>query len=292
MFDICGINQPKYYFMKNIILIVLTFLAINGKSPDPIPSKEVNVLFVGNSLTFYHEMPQMVQEMLNETSSNIKIDQVTFPGMFLGWHLDKTILTEDEESISVRDKFETEITESEKKLSEKKWDIIILQEGTIRVLIPELRHLVVDSSIKKIKKFVNNPDCRFILFNTWASKTEYPEEYCHPGFLIDESLEKNKKYCSDQIENLEDHTNVINQAYQELADNNNIEKSNNGNLFLKIREKHPEIELFDDSFHPSKYGSFLNACEFYQIFSNKKVTDLKYNGDIEPRIAESLKKAL
>jgi hypothetical protein len=278
--------------MKYILLIILSFVAVSSKSYDDNLTKEINVLFVGNSLTFYHDMPQMVQEMLNETNPNIKIDQITFPGMFLGWHLDKTIVTQDEESISVREKFEAEVTESEKKLLEKKWDIIILQEGTIRVLIPELRDLVVEASIKKMKKFVNNPSCRYILFNTWASKNEYPKEYCHPGFLIDESLEKNEKYCSDEIENLEHHTNMINQAYQELADNNSIEKSNNGNLFFKIREKHPEIELFDDSFHPSKYGSFLNACEFYQIFSNKKVTDIEYNAEIESNIAELLKNAL
>ncbi|WGD33933.1 DUF4886 domain-containing protein [Olleya sp. YS] len=276
--------------MKNALLIILAFIIVNCKSQSQESTEELNVLFIGNSLTFYHDMPQMVQKMLNETNPNIKIHQSTFPGMFLGWHLDKTIVTQDEESISVREKSETEITETEKKLSEKKWDIIILQEGTIRVLIPELRNLVVDSSIKKIKKFVNNPNCRFILFNTWASKIEYPKEYCHPGFLIDDSLEKNKKYCSENIKNLKQHNDVVNLSYQKLADKNNIEKSNNGNLFFKTRVKHPEIELFDDSFHPSKYGSFLNACEFYQILSSKKAIDLKYIGEIEPKTAELLKR--
>jgi len=274
--------------MKNILLIILTFLTLSCNSQNS--TEELNVLFIGNSLTFYHEMPQMVQKMLNETNPNIKIHQSTFPGMFLGWHLDKTIVTRDEERINVRAKTEGEITDTEKKLSERKWDIIILQEGTIRVIIPESRNLVVNASIKEIKKYVNNPDCRFILFNTWASKTEYPKQYCYPGKLIDKSLSKDEKYCSEQIKNLEQHNLVVNAAYQNLADNNKMEKSNNGNLFYKTRIKHPEIELFDDSFHPSIYGSFLNACEFYQILSNKKAVELKYTGEITPDDAELLKK--
>ncbi|PQJ18719.1 DUF4886 domain-containing protein [Tenacibaculum sp. SG-28] len=276
--------------MKKILLTILVLILISCNAENKKSTEELNVLFIGNSLTFYHEMPLMVQKMLNETNPNIKIHQSTFPGMFLDWHLNKTILTQNEESINVRNKKEGEITETERKLSERKWDIIILQEGTIRVIIPESRNLVVDSSIKKFKKIVNNPNCKFILFNTWASKAEYPLEKCYPGRLIDKSLESSKKYCSESIENLEQHNDVINQAYQKLADNNNILKSNNGNLFYEIRIKHPEIELFDDSFHPSVYGSFLNACEFYQILSNEKAIDLKYNGEIEPEVANLLKK--
>lgn len=276
--------------MKNIALIILAFTIISCKPQNKQSTEKLNVLFIGNSFTFYHDMPQMVQKMLNETNPNIEIHQSTFPGMFLLGHLEKTIISRDAESINVRNKEESEVTETEIKLSEKKWDVIILQEGTVRVMIPELRNYKVDSAIKKIKALVNNPNCRFILFSTWASKRGYPLEYCYPGMLIDQSLDKRKDYCSEKIENLEKHNDIINSAYQELADNNNIERSNNTNLFLNIRKEQPEIELFDDSFHPSVYGSFLNACEFYQILTNKRASEIKYNGGIEPEIAEKLKK--
>ncbi|WP_400077285.1 DUF4886 domain-containing protein [Winogradskyella sp. R77965] len=276
--------------MKNILLIIIAFTIISCKSQNQKSTEKLNVLFVGNSFTFYHEMPQMVQTMLNETNPNIQIHQSTFPGMFLLDHLEKTIISRDAESINVRKKKDTEVTETEIKLSERKWDVIILQEGTVRVMIPELRNYKVDSAIKKIKAFVNNPNCRYILFSTWASKSEYPLEYCYPGMLIDLTLEKEEEYCSENIENLEQHNDIINSVYQELADNNKIERSNHTNLFLNIRKEHPEIELFDDSFHPSVYGSFLSACEFYQLLTDKNASGIKYNGGIESDLAGILKK--
>ncbi len=275
--------------MKKIILLFLAITIVGCKSENQRSTEKTNVLFIGNSLTFYHEMPQMVQKMLDETNSAIEIHQSTFPGMFLLDHLEKTIISRDEESIHVREKMESEITETEVKLAERKWDVIILQEGTVRVMIPELRKYKVDAAIKKFKTYTNNPDCKFIIFSTSASKTDYPIEKCYPGSLIHDSLEKTKKYCSEKIENLEQHNDLINTAYRELADTNNIEKSNHTDLFFEVRTLHPEIELFDDSFHPSVYGSFLNACEFYRILSGKNPGELKYNGGIEPAIAEILK---
>jgi len=65
--------------MKKTILIILAFITVSCKSHSQDSTEELNVLFIGNSLTFYHDMPQMVQKMLNETNPNIKIHQSTFP---------------------------------------------------------------------------------------------------------------------------------------------------------------------------------------------------------------------
>lgn len=82
---------------------------------------------------------------------------------------------------------------------------------------------------------------------------------------------------------------IINQSYEILARENNIRKSDNGNKFFEILTKYPEIELYDDDSHPSKYGSFLNACIFYKMLTNKKATDLIYTEEIEPEKAKLLK---
>lgn len=275
--------------MKNILIALSTLFFFINLSPC-VSQDKINVLFIGNSLTFYHDMPQTVQSMLNEKELNFKIHQSTFPGLFLGWHLDKTIMENNGESIKVRVKEDGEITETEIKLKERLWDIIVLQEGTLRVLIPEARKFLVSEAIQNFKRKINNPNCRIILFNTWADKTEYPKDFCYPGILMDQSLVADKKYCSEPVENLKEHTDLVNASYNELAEQHKIEVSNNANLFYAVRTNNPEIELFDDNFHPSKYGSFLNACEFYQLFSNKNSSDLKYNGTLEKDTAQILKK--
>lgn len=234
-------------------------------------------------------MPQTLQKMLDETNTNIKIDQMTNPGQSLSGHLSDIITSRTENGISVRKKENGEITETEIKLKEKKWDIIILQTGTVSVLIPENREIKVNKAVSDIKDLANNPNCEFILFNTWPSKKEYPKQYCYPSRMIDKSIEKDK-CCSPMIESLEQEIKLINESYSLVAEKNGIKKSDNGTKFYKILTEYPEIELYDDDSHPNANGSFLNACVFYQMLTNKKATDLKYNGKIEPKTAEVLKK--
>lgn len=274
--------------MKKILLILITLTTISCKSQQKDSAKEINVLFIGNSLTYFYDMPQMVQKMLNETNLNIRIEQSTFPGQSLDGHLSDIITSRTENGINTRKKEEGEKTETEIKIAEKKWDVVILQTGTISVLIPENRELITNKAISEIKKLVSNPNCKFILFNTWPSKNEYPKQYCYPSRMIDKSILK-ERCCSPTLENLEQETNLINESYDSVARKNNLLKSDNGNKFYEVLTNYPEIELYEDDSHPNKYGAFLNACIFYQMLTNKKASELKFTGEIEPKIAELLK---
>jgi len=275
--------------MKNILLIILAFSIISCNSRQNQSSEQLNVLFIGNSLTYFYDMPQTLQKMLDETNRNIKIDQMTNPGQSLSGHLSDIVTSRTENRISVRQKEDGEITETEIKLKEKKWDIIILQTGTVGVLIPENREIIVNKAVSEIKNLVDNPNCEFILFNTWPSKTEYPIQYCYPARMIDKSIEK-EKCCSPMIENLEEEIKLINQSYDLVAEKNGIKKSDNGTKYYEILTEYPEIELYDDDSHPNANGSFLNACIFYQILTNNKASELKYTGEVEVKTAELLKK--
>ena len=274
--------------MKKILLILITLTTISCKSQQKDSAKEINVLFIGNSLTYFYDMPQMVQKMLNETNLKIRIEQSTFPGQSLDGHLSDIITSRTENGINTRKKEEGEKTETEIKIAEKKWDVVILQTGTISVLIPENRELITNKAISEIKKLVSNPNCKFILFNTWPSKNEYPKQYCYPSRMIDKSILK-ERCCSPTLENLEQETNLINKSYDSVARKNNLLKSDNGNKFYEVLTNYPEIELYEDDSHPNKYGAFLNACIFYQMLTNKKASELKFTGEIEPKIAELLK---
>ena len=262
--------------MRNFLLIILAIAFTSCKSQKTQYSEELNVLFIGNSLTYFYDMPQTLQMMLNETHPNIKIDQSTFPGYSLSAHLSNKTDPNDLNGIT---------TMTERKIAEKDWDVIILQTGTVSVLIPENRKLKVNKAVSEIKKLVDNPNCEFILFNTWPSKKKYPKKYCYSGYSIDKSIE-DIDYCSPIIESLEQE---INESYNLVAKSTNIIKSDNGSKFYEVRTSHPEIELYEDDSHPNKYGAFLNACVFYQMLTDKKASELKYNGEIEPKTAELLK---
>ena len=275
--------------MKKIGLILITLISFGCKSQNKDTLQEINVLFIGNSLTYFHEMPQTVQKMVNETNPNIKIEQITFPGKSLSNHLSDIITSKTENGISTRKKEEHEKTQTEIKIAEKKWDVIILQTGTVNVLIPEYRELKINTAISEIKKMVSNPNCKFILFQTWSSKNNYPKQYCYPSSVIDKSIEKDK-CCSPVFESLEEETKLINESYKLVAGENHLIESNNGDNYFEVRTKYPEIELYEDESHPNENGAFLNACIFYQMLTGNRASDLIYNGEIEPEIAKKLKK--
>jgi hypothetical protein len=276
--------------MKYIFLLVTTVLIFGCQSKLKDKTEEINVLFIGNSLTYYHDMPQTVQDMLDETHPNFKIDQSTFPGMSLTAHLENIIESSTKDHVNTRKKEGDEKTETEIKIGEKKWDVLILQDGTVRFLIPESREFLVNTAISEIKSLVKNPKCQFIIFSTWPSKSDYPKEYCYLGILIDNSLTPDQKYCSPIIKDVDQEIKLINEAYQSIADKNNMVKTDNGSVFFRVYKEHTEFELLEDPIHPSELGAFLNACIFYQILTGEKASDLKYDGKIEPKIAKKLKK--
>ncbi|RNC88516.1 MAG: DUF4886 domain-containing protein [Allomuricauda sp.] len=275
--------------MKTIILSILIFISTSCISQESKAAEKIRVLFIGNSLTYYHDMPQILQEMLNETNANFSIEHSTFPGMSLDGHLNNIIESRTENGMRARKKGAGEKTETEIKLSEKNWDVVILQEGTVRLLIPEVKAYKVETAIAEIKNSIANEDCKFVLFKTWPSKKEYPKQYCYSKWVIDHSLEKDE-YCSAEIADLKQEMVLINESYDSVAQKYGLIPAENGNKFYEVLTNYPEIDLYEDNIHPNKYGAFLNACIFYQILTDKKASELKFNGEIESDVAELLKK--
>lgn len=181
------------------------------------------------------------------------------------------------------------MTETEKKIAEKRWDMVILQEGTVQLLIPEARDFLVNPAIERIKALVNNPECKIILFRTWPSKADYPRQYCYPSGIIDASIAKEKS-CSLNILDLDHEMELINSAYESVASSASIQLTDNGSRFYQILKNYPDINLYEDESHPSTLGAYLNACIFYQSITGRKATSINYEAEFPKDTAAFLKK--
>lgn len=283
--------------MKKVILLFLILIGCRSKQIET--QQKTNVLFIGNSLTYYHDMPKTLQAMLNENNSKFNIEQSAFAGMTLNGHLEDIITETKGDDIYTREKEAGELTETEKKLKSKKWDIIILQEGTGRLYYSEVIKEVINPSIKRIKEFNDNPKCKYILYKTWPLQGTYPRaKECIPKhyfdwkkFYVNEETSNKIKFCSVDRLNLKQDFGILNNFFDIIAQENAIGKTNHCSLHYKIRTLFPEIELYDDEYHPSEMGAYLNALEFYKVLTNKKVAKLKYIGKINKSIAEKIKSA-
>ncbi len=274
--------------MRRIILLC-TLVSLTGckLNKQEYTSKEKNVLFIGNSLTYSNNMPVILQEMLDETNKNINIYYRVAPAASLNSHLNLSLRTISSKETKVNLK-KLKVNNLDDVL-DKDWDYIIFQEGTVRLLIPEVRKHNVVRSILNMKKKTKNKDCKFILFETWPSISKYPKKYCYSSSMINTALEK-EEYCSKEITGLDEEIALINESYELAARNSNILLSLNGNLFYQFFLDYPEISLLEDEIHPNQNGAFVNACVFYEMLTNKKVNSLNFKGGLPYDVAVKIKK--
>ena len=283
--------------MKEILaLLFIIFYSCKSKPVEQV--QKVNILFIGNSLTYYHDMPKMVKQMLDEKSTHYLIEQATFPGMTLNSHLNNIIYKREGDHIYTMRKNDFEITETEKIISSRSWDLIIIQEAPDMLFSKELVNELIQSDIEKIKELNQNNNCKYIFFNTWIPKVRnYPiKSICLPKSDFDyvkfpiNNLNSDEKFCSEEVLNEKEHLRILNEALNHINSKQKMIISNHPNIHFNIRNKYPEIQLYDDDYHPSKIGSFLNACVFYKMITNKNPTRLNFNAGLDEKTTSLLKR--
>ncbi|SDR65791.1 DUF4886 domain-containing protein [Christiangramia echinicola] len=276
--------------MRKILLLITFLTTLSCNSQIEKKSKEINVLFIGNSLTYYNDMPQMLQKMVDETNPNINIEQVTYPGFSLNAHLENIIIESSDNNIRTRKKSDQETTKTEEKIKEKDWDIIIMQTGGVTILIPEMRKKKIDPAIKEIKLLADK-NSKFILFNTWTTKIDFPKEYCYRAVMVNKYAKPGEEICSPKMNDKEEYYNFLQSGYEELSESNKLILTNHSQIFKKVLAKYPELDLLEDTMHPSKKGAFLSAIIFYNIITNNEAKDLEYEAGLDPETVELLKNA-
>jgi hypothetical protein len=140
--------------MKSIVwllLLSLPHLALaedtsNQTSPATEPLK---VLFIGNSFTYYNNMPAMLARLTASPGSprRIQVDAVTAGGATLGqlweWRL------------------------ARKKIQEHKWDYVVLQEQSAR---PADNSEKMAEFARKFDTEIRNSGAKTVLYLTWAHR--------------------------------------------------------------------------------------------------------------------------
>ena len=128
----------------NLTLIILFTCSIAFTKP-------LNFLFIGNSYTYFNEMPYLL-EMLSEQESNpVKVKVIAKGGFTLEKHWENL--------------------KSDKLLKETHWDYLSLQEQSMRPIKDP--KLMIEYG-QKISKLINNNAKRFV-YLTWARKNK-PEQ--------------------------------------------------------------------------------------------------------------------
>ena len=132
-----------------ILSILFTFLAENTFAQED--TKPIKVLFVGNSFTYFWNMPQMVHTMVNEQGLAIEVHQSTVGGSTLEQHW------KSEKGTKTRELLENE-----------KWDYVVLGDHSLSTIsTPEK----FDDYGSKFIELIRSKGAEPILYVTWAYKS-------------------------------------------------------------------------------------------------------------------------
>lgn len=217
----------------------------------------IKVLFIGNSFTFYSNIPGIFGELAKGAGKNVTVESVTNGSWTLSKFADKT----DEYGAKVHAK----LTASDD------YDAIILQDQSTRPLANKTGFV---SGIKAMADKINSTQksCRIYLYATWGF-----EEYASKNNMTIPKMEAK-----------------IRAEYASAAKEIGATVCNVGKAFTEVYTENKDINLYyPDNKHPSYTGAFLSACVHVSTILGIDPRTSNFNGssEIMPEVAAILKQA-
>jgi len=133
-------------FLRQALVASLVLIVLAGSASTRDPEKPIRILFIGNSYTYFNDLPQMI-DVLAKAGHRRRLEPVLeTPG---SWSLEQ----------------HGKSGKTAKKIEHGKWDYIVLQEQSLRPL--KDRKLLFEYAAKfdgEIKKH----GAKTLLYQTWA----------------------------------------------------------------------------------------------------------------------------
>jgi len=224
--------------MKTIYFLISFLISFFSYCQDT-----TSVLFIGNSFTFYNNMPSIFKDIATSKGKTVIVDTCVTGGKDL--------------------KFHSKRARTYQMIKSRKWDYIVLQGHSNEFAQPDAK--VDTMTFPYAKQIVDSirsiSSCTKIhLYMTWGYKNG------------------NKKW--KPIANYDSMQAKIELQYLRFADKLNTSVNPVGMVWKEVRTSNPEINLYqEDQFHPILSGSYLSACtHFTSIFGE---TTYKNNAKVD-----------
>ena len=242
--------------MKRLFLFV-TLIVCLSVGTFAAEADSIRILFIGNSYTYYNDMPEMLKKLAAGASGKerrkVSYEAFTPGGCTLQKHL------KNEELV--------------KALKYGKWDYVVVQEQSVA---PSVHSRDVAKETYPYAKQIcrlareGNRDVKLIFYMTWGHKdgSNTPVD----GYpLINSYKGMQQRLIS---------------SYLEMTYDNNAWCAPVGMAWQQVRQERPNLSLYKpDRFHPSLVGSYLAANVIYSAIVQSAYQS-KYLGGLDPELAE------
>jgi hypothetical protein len=223
----------------------------------PLQSK--NVLFLGNSYTFYNNLPEIVANLTESTGKTIDYTSISPGGATLQGHWSDPVTMNA--------------------IRQGNWDIVILQEQSQIPTIDYYRYgsmypaaVFLSDSIRKYNK------CATIMtYMTWGR--QYGGRQCDPT----------NEHCSPDFIDFNHMQDSLESAYVEISEIIGAVVSPVGIAWKKALENDDVVLHSGDQSHPNYEGSFLSACVLFGSICNESPLNITDNLSLSEEKAQYFK---
>lgn len=219
----------------------------------------MQVLFIGNSFTYFNDMPYTFLNMAKTVDPESRVESIAYGGYSLAQYCDET----------------TEVGRLViGKIVSYEWDYVVLQEQS---LLPCKNEEEFVGAVKRLSKIVEQIGAKVILYQTWAY-ADNTEKLASTGMTYSEMASKLKM------------------AYDRAAAESGATVAPVGEMFahVKISDHITCLINANDGYHPSSTGSYLAACVIFRTITGKSTIGLPcpsnvslYNLSVVQKITDS-----
>lgn len=235
-------------------LIVILFFAFSCFA-------QTSILFIGNSLTYVNDLPQTFKKLCYANNKNFDIKMVAYPGYSLNNHLTTVIVPTDNPNLVYTKRIsnnDTIIPEAIKQLISRKWDYVYLQDR-------EFGEDSIEYAVQQIRKLA--PESKIMIFENYMYDSHWSKKY-------------NRKKKKINIQEFKRIANLIKADVIPVS-----------YCFEKIKKKHSPDLLYDETMHPTNFGTLVIAILLYKtIYLHEKFNFYRETFNITNKEWEILKK--
>jgi hypothetical protein len=234
-------------YMNYVFLFFSLMFLFNSFSQD----KEV--LFVGNSYTYYNSMPNTLTQIALNKGHTLNVTQHTPGGTRLMTHDANTTVTN--------------------LINSQYWDYVVLQAQSQEPSwgIGQVSSEVFPHARSLSEKVYSSNSCSVpMFFMTWGRENGDASNCANFNYL-----------CS-----YEGMDSALQVNYTTMAEDNLAAVSPVAKVWRYIRDNYPSMDLYSDGSHPNATGSYLIAVTFFTMIYNESPLGISYYGSENQADAE------
>jgi hypothetical protein len=216
-------------------------MTLNGQTDT------LKVLFIGNSYTYYNEMPSIFTYLAQSADRPVVTGQSTPGGYTLEQH------TQNATTISL--------------INQGIWHYVVLQEQSQIPTIEYWRYNSMYPAARYLDSLIVEHNESTAFFMTWGRKYGGMQNY--------------NGYSSPDFRDFFHMQETLRSAYTEIANELSATLCPVGMAWAQAKRIDSLVDLWEsDNSHPTLKGSYLTACVFYCVFFDTSPVGLPYTGGL------------